>query len=333
MAIGSMLVAAAALWHARYPDNLAAVNTTAASITGAAQPDTDKADEPTAEPSVVNPIPEDDAQAEDSQADSVAARAPGVSGMKHALANASEPSGADAETTTVMKADARKAEADLKDLLEEPESTSATDALKAFVSPKEEPETTLTKVPAADESDADDPSDEEKVAADESPRITNKPLTLEGFTEVDVKDGLAIVNVEPKPLASEYAVTLTVRNNSDELAVISRVVFEPNDILDGVSTEFATRQFGVSIPSEFALAFDGSDNQAKNKTDQGRYVRVLSKTFNVPEKSNRDIRLAIENDEHIGYGLVGKLTLEYNTSESLDIENVSIAFIGNQNEE
>lgn len=314
MALGSMLVAAAALWFARHPDS------TLSDL------------KPVGVASVAGMLDSsDDAAPETSDTTDPAAK---DSAMSHALATSegADPSDDKKKETTVLRA------SNANELLDESESD---DELDVFGDETDRTTSTLEEFIAdsgmvdVPEDNSDQSSDENSssVAADQAPQLKDEKsdeLQWDGFREEG--EGLLVVRVYPQPLASEYAVTMTVRNTSDQLAVVSRVLFQPREIIENVSTSLASRSFGVSSPSEMALAFEMDDNRAEAPESQGRYVHELLDTFQIPADSAVDIRLAIQNDEHLGYGLRGKLTLEYNVDQSLDVENTPVAFITDQDE-
>jgi len=323
MALGSMAVAAAALWFARHPGNntLAELNPVGvASVAGLLDTNDDVARAATGDPA------ETMDKSQMSETDEMTASKP--SGMSHALATSDDN---EKKKTTVLRAsNATELMDESADPGDDAEDRSAT-TLEEFIG-----ETDLVNVPD-DESkdDKEDPAaDTSSAVADEAPQLKDedesRPLQLDGYK--DDGNGLMVVRVDPQPLASEYAITLTVRNTSDQLAVVSRVLFQPREIIENVSTSLASRSFGVSSPSEMALAFSMDDNRAEDRESQGRYVHELPDTFQIPADTAIDIRLAIKNDEHLGYGLRGKLTLEYNIDQSLDVENTPVAFITEQDE-
>lgn len=316
MALGSLAVAAAALWYARHPQAVVDVKPVeVASVAGTL----DSSD-------TVAPVA-DTADAAGGKFAFVDQSKP--SGIEHAAASSD-----DKKETTVLRA------SNANELLDESEATDG-DANDSEDDSIDEPstleefvgETDLVNVPEVDSEAEFSDKTSSAVAADEAPQLDREKkdtLELDGFKDAD--NGLVVVRVDPQPLASEYAVTLTIRNTSDQLAVVSRVLFMPREIIENISTTLATRSFGVSSPTEMALAFSADENRAEDPDSQGRYVHELNDTFQVPADSAVDIRLAIQNPEHLGYGLRGKLTLEYNVDQSLEVENTAIAFIAEQDE-
>ena len=142
---------------------------------------------------------------------------------------------------------------------------------------------------------------------------------------------LRVVQTALRPLNEEYAVTLTLRNTSNDTpAVISKVIFSPKEVVEDVSTELAMKPIGKSTESEFAMAFGPEHNQSRGSSRQGSYVRLLSERFTIPPGEEVKVRLGINDREHIGYGLLGSLTLEFNTTESLEVPSLALAFLGGE---
>ena len=334
MAVGSMLVAAAALYYARYPDTASPLST--AGLGTGTVVSTDDANSgsmgapATVEAADDEPSAEEAAAADEQTMESVASAGPAsgsrVSPMAHAIANADQPSATladlagDADETTVLRVNSETESM-------QPEDESEESALEAFAASADSDD---SETASSSEHDDYRDMDSSNEVADSAPSLSGEMIKLDGNTESP--DKLLVEFLETQPLKSEYAITMTVRNTSDRMVVINSVLFQPREIIENVSTEFAGRSFGVSSPSEFVLSLKADDNLAKKSDEIGRYAHRLDETFQVPGKSSIDIRLAVENPEHIGYGLIGKLTLEYNVDESLNVENTAIAFIDEQDE-
>ncbi len=164
--------------------------------------------------------------------------------------------------------------------------------------------------------------------ADTAPGLDDSPIRLKGAPASSSK--LVLEKVDAHALSSRFAVTMTVRNMGDDLAVISNVAFDPLEVLEDISTEFANLAFESTSPTELALLFQSDDNLAQSADEQGSYTRRLPETVNVPANSSIDIRLAIENSDHVGYGLLGRLTLTYDVEQSVTIEDIAIPFVVDQ---
>ena len=150
-------------------------------------------------------------------------------------------------------------------------------------------------------------------------------LSLE--TASERRSLLKVVEKSLRPLANESAATMTVRNVGNVPALISRVTFSPSDIVDDVSTEIASRPLGTSTDSAFVLAFSPDDNVSAETERQGKYTRELDEPYTLSAGAEVSVFVAIDDPAHLGYGLMGVLTLEFNATESIS-EIAAIAFVG-----
>ncbi len=158
----------------------------------------------------------------------------------------------------------------------------------------------------------------------------NSPAASRALTddEANSREPLYVVQTALRPLNSEHAPSVTLRNVSDDPIVISRVSFEPVDILEGLPTALAVKPLGTSSDSQFVLVLDEADNTSLQPGKQGVYDRELAETYFIPAGAQIEVHLAIENPEHLGFGMLGNVRLEYNTSGVSEIKNVAIAFVG-----
>jgi len=148
-----------------------------------------------------------------------------------------------------------------------------------------------------------------------------------GYGIIQNESILKVVQTTLRPIDEDFSAAV-IQNDSQEPAIITHVKFEPTDIVEDIPTELAVKTFGNSTASEFSVAFDTSENTAIDRSDQGTYFRRLVKPYAIPAGDQVELRFAIKNREHIGFGLQGKLTLEYNTTEDQVIENVVVIFVG-----
>ena len=129
------------------------------------------------------------------------------------------------------------------------------------------------------------------------------------------------------PVDSDF-LTASIINDSLEPAFITHVKFVPLDVIEDIPTSIAVEPIPESTDSELSLQFGPDDNVAEDPTEQGTYFRMLNSAFHVGAGDRFDVRIAIKNPAHIGYGLRGTLTLDFNTTESKVIENAVVMFVG-----
>ena len=171
-------------------------------------------------------------------------------------------------------------------------------------------------------------------AADGQPtQIADANGLLMGSSPTDLvgQAKLQVVEKTMRPLANENEVTMTVRNTGDRAAVITRVTFEPTSVLDDIPTELAAQPLPGSSDSHLVVALQPADNLADSSDRQGRYVHLLAEPYTIAAASEVDVLVAVENPDHRGFGLFGNLTLDFNESDSL-LEAAAIAFVGSGTE-
>lgn len=123
-------------------------------------------------------------------------------------------------------------------------------------------------------------------------------------------------------------VTAKVVNESVEPVVITHVKFDPTDVVEDVPTSIAIEPLRETTETELVVGFGADDNTANNPDDQGTYFRRLVSPFTINAGETADILLAIKNPGHIGFGMRGNITLDFNTVESKVISNAVLIFVG-----
>lgn len=123
-------------------------------------------------------------------------------------------------------------------------------------------------------------------------------------------------------------VTAKVVNESVEPVIITHVKFDPTDVVEDVPTSIAIEPLRETTDTELVVGFGADDNTANNPDDQGTYFRRLVSPFTINAGETADILLAIKNPGHIGFGMRGNITLDFNTVESKVISNAVLIFVG-----
>ncbi len=177
--------------------------------------------------------------------------------------------------------------------------------------------------------DDDEPSPVMDDAPDVTPVVVAKPpMTEDNLTAAAAR--LLVVHTTMRPLQGDdkSEVTVTLKNDGDGPAVIDRVSFEPLEIIDGVPIERVVQSIGDSNPWRLVCLFDPAENLSTDPGAEGRYVHRLSKPFTIPVGREVNVVVGIKKSAHIGYALRGHLKLEFIDGESLLVENAGIAFMG-----
>ena len=123
-------------------------------------------------------------------------------------------------------------------------------------------------------------------------------------------------------------VTAKIVNDSVEPVVITHVKFDPAEVVEDVPTSIAIEPLRETTETELVVGFGRDDNTANNAGDQGTYFRKLVDEFTINAGETADILLAIRNPGHIGFGMRGEITLDFNTVESKVIPNAVVIFVG-----
>ena len=137
---------------------------------------------------------------------------------------------------------------------------------------------------------------------------------------------LIAVRTAFRPSGDIDAATVTVRNTGNAAAMITQLTFEPGESIN-VPIGAATRpSWGATNDTQLVLRLDDSDNQSQISGKHGDYLRRLEPSYYVGAGNAADIKLAINNDEHLGYGLRGRLKVEIANGDPVIIDDVAIAF-------
>ena len=187
-----------------------------------------------------------------------------------------------------------------------------------------------------DSVDGDTPSTDATADADDDVEADENGLKLGAMSD-DSDDQeedsiLRVVQTSLRPNNDEYSVTMTLRNTSEDTpAVISKVLFSPKEVVEDVPTSLAVKPLGKSTDTEFVMAFGAEHNQSRGSGRKGQYVKLLIDRYTVDPGKEITVRMGIKDPEHIGFGLLGSLELEFNTTESLKVPSLALAFLGEEN--
>lgn len=129
------------------------------------------------------------------------------------------------------------------------------------------------------------------------------------------------------PVDTEF-VTAKIVNESVEPAVITHVKFAPKDVVEDVPTSIAIEPLRETTETELIVEYSSDENTSHDSEEQGTYFRKLVSPFTINPGESADLLLAIRNPGHIGFGMRGDLTLEFNTVESKVIPNAVLIFVG-----
>ncbi len=118
---------------------------------------------------------------------------------------------------------------------------------------------------------------------------------------------------------------IRIENSSAEDALITRVRFKPE-----ADFQVTANEGDVSImkgaESVVTLAFNSSDNTSTKPGMHGLYDRSVATPIRVPAGGQVTFRVMIENPTHTGWGLTGKLVVDYNGQDPLVVNAARVVF-------
>ena len=176
--------------------------------------------------------------------------------------------------------------------------------------------------------DAD--SSTESAESEEAISGIDDDLLTDSETTSAILAGETILNATETPqfpVDTEF-VTAKIVNESVEPAVITHVKFAPKDVVEDVPTSIAIEPLRATTETELVVEYSSAENTSHDSEEQGMYFRKLVSPFTINPGESADLLLAIRNPGHIGFGMRGDLTLEFNTVESKVIPNAVLIFVG-----
>lgn len=122
---------------------------------------------------------------------------------------------------------------------------------------------------------------------------------------------------------------VTIRNTGNGKAILTRIRFTPANDYDAIFEVDSPVSLSTSDDEEvIEIVFDEQDNQAGEVGKHGVYMRELTTAaIGVTGGETMQIRLAIANEKHLGWGFRGKLEISYNGLDPLVINDAELAFV------
>jgi hypothetical protein len=130
-----------------------------------------------------------------------------------------------------------------------------------------------------------------------------------------------------RPSGDSDSYSATVRNAGDAEALVSEIIFQPMEVVELSVASAIPPEWGVTNSEQLVILLDARDNRTTTSGRHGAYGRELDRSFAIAAGQTADIKLAIDNEEHVGWGLQGRLTLRVVGGDDLEIENVALAFV------
>ena len=138
---------------------------------------------------------------------------------------------------------------------------------------------------------------------------------------------LATVRTMLKPTSDVEFANATVRNSGDGTARILELIFHP-DAVEQIPKEAAVPpNWGATDDKQLIVRFSNQDNRTSTAGRHGDYIRELPAPYLIEPGGTVDLRMLLENPEHVGYSLVGKLTMRLAGGNEFQIDRVAIPFV------
>ena len=146
-------------------------------------------------------------------------------------------------------------------------------------------------------------------------------------------DALANVFPQPQLRVSETVfragtgntTVFTITNTGSEPAAIRGLRFRPKSDFESVDTpELSSSVVQGAVTS---INFAPTDNKSTRTGYHGTYQRDLQQAISVPAGESRAFRVTIVDPEHTGWGLVGRLELDYGTDKPVVVDAAHVTFV------
>lgn len=138
---------------------------------------------------------------------------------------------------------------------------------------------------------------------------------------------LATVRTMLKPTSDLDYANATIRNIGNGEAQILELIFHPEDYEEIAKDASARSDWGLTDDKQLVVRFDSQDNRTTTPGRHGNYIRELQAPYRIQPNGTVDLKIVLENRDHLGYALVGKLTLRLEGADQFQIERVAIPFV------
>jgi len=121
---------------------------------------------------------------------------------------------------------------------------------------------------------------------------------------------LRLANTVMRPTSAE-GIMITLRNETDEEAIVERVRFVPQKDFKAPDASILADE--VSRVTTFR--YSAADNTSQRAGYHGVYDHRLSQPLRIPARDSVTLRMVIADPKHAGWGLAGQLTIDYNARD------------------
>ncbi|MFM7070706.1 MAG: hypothetical protein ACKO23_02435, partial [Gemmataceae bacterium] len=153
-----------------------------------------------------------------------------------------------------------------------------------------------------------------RVTSDQpQPAVSNGSAPSEAVASAVASAGgavLRLANTVMRPTSAE-GIMITLRNETDEEALVERVRFVPQKDFKAPDASILADE--VSRVTTFR--YSAADNTSQRPGYHGVYDHRLSKPLRIPARDSVTLRMVIADPSHAGWGLAGQLTIDYNARD------------------
>lgn len=127
-----------------------------------------------------------------------------------------------------------------------------------------------------------------------------------------------------QPTSAADAEIVTISNTTELDADLRAIQFAPDSLYE-VNSDLSSDTTTLGA-GDLDIQFVRMDNRARDPSKQGTYRRVFANPITIPAGGRPDVRVQIQNGQHLGWGLRGTLVLDYGDRQ-LEIPGVSARFV------
>jgi hypothetical protein len=146
---------------------------------------------------------------------------------------------------------------------------------------------------------------------------------------------LVAVFTARRPIDAWDRPAISIRNTGDLSARISKVEFIPKRVVESVPKEVYSEKLPTTNDLRASILFTRIDNTSKKttangETYHGKYEHPMFSSLVIEPNADREIMLAIEDEDYASFGFEGLLVVHFNGQEKVEFQNVVVPFVAPQ---
>ena len=186
---------------------------------------------------------------------------------------------------------------------------------------------------AAIDKEIDLSANREKAFREQLAKVTSSSGELDTLVEKKYEDlqiqlatpRLRLAQSLMKPVDAGDAVSIVIKNDGNREAELTRVTFSPTSQF--LVSQSSLTNTGLESANRLVVRFSKEHNTATEEGRHADYVRRFEEPEYVPGNNYVQLRIEIENAEHLDWAFEGTLTIEYDDGEKLTIPNAEALFV------